>query len=136
MGQECAVNNIRAATLPPSAAISQLLKPLRSRDSGVRFRNALMHDGTSPTLRDAVLRHSGEAGDVNRRFQRPKFSIEESVIERGTPDLRVKGEAVYWLRYQTPSQLVVKRGPTEPKTPGCGDLPHSRFRCWLAGRWV
>jgi len=61
---------------------------------GVRFRNRLMHDGTSPTLRDAVLRHSGEAGEVNRAFSDvserqgpsriPEFSIKESVTERGT----------------------------------------------------
>jgi CxxC motif-containing protein (DUF1111 family) len=48
---------------------------------GVRFRNRLMHDGTSPTLRDAVLRHSGEAGDVNRRFQRLSQSDQEAILE-------------------------------------------------------
>ena len=48
---------------------------------GVRFRNRLMHDGTSSTLRDAVLRHSGEAGDVNHRFQRLSQSDQEAVLE-------------------------------------------------------
>ncbi|MBZ5653251.1 MAG: hypothetical protein LAO18_22525 [Acidobacteriia bacterium] len=48
---------------------------------GVRFRNRLMHDGTSSTLRDAVLRHSGEAGDVNHRFQRLSQSDQEAILE-------------------------------------------------------
>jgi CxxC motif-containing protein (DUF1111 family) len=48
---------------------------------GVRFRNRLMHDGTSPTLRDAVLRHSGEAGEVNRRFQRLSQNDQEAIVE-------------------------------------------------------
>jgi CxxC motif-containing protein (DUF1111 family) len=48
---------------------------------GVRFRNRLMHDGSSSTLRDAVLRHSGEAGDVNHRFQRLSQSDQEAILE-------------------------------------------------------
>ena len=48
---------------------------------GVRFRNRLMHDGTSSTLRDAVLRHGGEAGDVNHRFQRLSQSDQEAILE-------------------------------------------------------
>jgi CxxC motif-containing protein (DUF1111 family) len=48
---------------------------------GVRFRNRLMHDGTSSTLRDAVLRHSGEAGDVSHRFQRLSQSDQEAILE-------------------------------------------------------
>jgi CxxC motif-containing protein (DUF1111 family) len=47
---------------------------------GVRFRNRLMHDGTSSTLRDAVLRHSGEASDANRRFERLSQSDQEAVL--------------------------------------------------------
>jgi CxxC motif-containing protein (DUF1111 family) len=48
---------------------------------GVRFRNRLMHDGISMTLRDAVLRHRGEAGEVNRRFQRLSQSDQEAILE-------------------------------------------------------
>ncbi len=35
---------------------------------GVRIRSRLMHDGVSPTLRDAILRHRGEASLERRRF--------------------------------------------------------------------
>jgi len=35
---------------------------------GVRMRSRLMHDGQSVTLRDAILRHAGEANDARRRF--------------------------------------------------------------------
>src|SRR5258706_6033788 len=35
---------------------------------GVRMRSRLMHDGQSLTLRDAILRHAGEANDARRRF--------------------------------------------------------------------
>jgi CxxC motif-containing protein (DUF1111 family) len=36
---------------------------------GVRTRARLMHDGSSLTLADAILRHGGEASDARRRFQ-------------------------------------------------------------------
>lgn len=36
---------------------------------GVRLRPRLMHDGESLTLRDAILRHAGEASDARRRFR-------------------------------------------------------------------
>ena len=48
---------------------------------GIRFRNRLMHDGTSVTLRDAVLRHSGEAGESIRHFQRLSHSDQENIIQ-------------------------------------------------------
>ena len=35
---------------------------------GLRLRSRLMHDGESPTLRDAIERHRGEASDARRRF--------------------------------------------------------------------
>jgi len=35
---------------------------------GLRTRSRLMHDGESPTLRDAIKRHRGEANDARRRF--------------------------------------------------------------------
>ena len=37
---------------------------------GVRLRPRLMHDGASLTLRDAILRHRGEAQDESKRFDR------------------------------------------------------------------
>jgi CxxC motif-containing protein (DUF1111 family) len=47
---------------------------------GVRFRNRLMHDGASVTLRDAILRHRGEASDAKRHFrQLPQFDREAIV---------------------------------------------------------
>ncbi len=36
---------------------------------GVRTRTRLMHDGESLTLRDAILRHGGEAEDARSRFR-------------------------------------------------------------------
>ncbi len=36
---------------------------------GVRTRTRLMHDGASLTLRDAIVRHGGEATDVIRNFR-------------------------------------------------------------------
>jgi len=36
---------------------------------GVRTRTRLMHDGVSLTLRDAILRHGGEAADVIQNFR-------------------------------------------------------------------
>jgi len=35
---------------------------------GVRLRSRLMHDGASVTLRDAIVRHRGEARGVSNRF--------------------------------------------------------------------
>jgi CxxC motif-containing protein (DUF1111 family) len=37
---------------------------------GVRFRARLMHDGASVTLRDAILRHAGEADQATRTFRK------------------------------------------------------------------
>jgi len=48
---------------------------------GVRFRNRLMHDGASTTLRDAVVRHSGEALEVSRHFQRLSRSDQEALLD-------------------------------------------------------
>jgi CxxC motif-containing protein (DUF1111 family) len=48
---------------------------------GVRFRPRLMHDGASTTLRDAVLRHAGEASQMVRGFRRLSRDDQESVIE-------------------------------------------------------
>src|SRR6516225_1717610 len=37
---------------------------------GVRLRTRLMHDGATVTLRDAILRHGGEADQTKRGFQK------------------------------------------------------------------
>jgi len=47
---------------------------------GIRFRNRLMHDGASGTLRAAILRHGDEAGDVTRRFQRLSRNDQEAIL--------------------------------------------------------
>ena len=48
---------------------------------GVRMHPQLMHDGQSVTLRDAILRHLGEAAQVTRRFKRLKRNDQEALIE-------------------------------------------------------
>jgi len=48
---------------------------------GVRLRPQLMHDGQSVTLRDAILRHLGEATQVTRRFKRLKVNDQKALIE-------------------------------------------------------
>jgi len=48
---------------------------------GVRLRPRLMHDGASLTLRDAILRHRGEASDVIRRFSKLTRREQAAIIE-------------------------------------------------------
>jgi CxxC motif-containing protein (DUF1111 family) len=48
---------------------------------GVRLRPRLMHDGASLTLRDAILRHGGEASHVSQRFEKLKREDQEAIIE-------------------------------------------------------
>jgi CxxC motif-containing protein (DUF1111 family) len=48
---------------------------------GVHLRPQLMHDGQSVTLRDAILRHLGEAGQVTERFRKLKPNDQEALIE-------------------------------------------------------
>jgi CxxC motif-containing protein (DUF1111 family) len=48
---------------------------------GVRLHPQLMHDGKSVTLRDAILRHLGEAEEVTERFRRLKRTDQEAVIK-------------------------------------------------------
>ena len=36
---------------------------------GLRFRRPLLHDGTSPTIDDAMLKHGGEATSVVSRYR-------------------------------------------------------------------
>ncbi len=48
---------------------------------GVRLRPRLMHDGASLTLRDAIVRHRGEASDASNRFQKLTQSDQQAIIE-------------------------------------------------------
>ena len=48
---------------------------------GVRLRPRLMHDGASLTLRDAILRHQGEAAHISQRFEKLKAEDQEAIIE-------------------------------------------------------
>jgi CxxC motif-containing protein (DUF1111 family) len=41
----------------------------------------LMHDGASLTLRDAILRHRGEAGHVSQQFEKLSREDQEAIIE-------------------------------------------------------
>jgi CxxC motif-containing protein (DUF1111 family) len=48
---------------------------------GVRLRTRLMHDGTSLTFRDAILRHQGEAQHVTQKFEKLKPKDQEALID-------------------------------------------------------
>ena len=48
---------------------------------GVRLRPRLMHDGESLTLRDAIMRHRGEAVHVSQKFEKLKGEDQEAIIE-------------------------------------------------------
>ncbi len=48
---------------------------------GVRLRPRLMHDGASLTLREAILRHRGEASDVTRHFRKLPRNDQEAILE-------------------------------------------------------
>jgi CxxC motif-containing protein (DUF1111 family) len=48
---------------------------------GVRMQPMLMHDGTSLTFRDAILRHRGEASNVTERFENLSEADQSAIIE-------------------------------------------------------
>jgi len=48
---------------------------------GVRLRPRLMHDGESLTLRDAIMRHRGEASHERDRFEDLKKEDQEAILE-------------------------------------------------------
>jgi CxxC motif-containing protein (DUF1111 family) len=48
---------------------------------GVRLRPRLMHDQASLTLRDAIVRHGGEASGVAQRFRTLPRREQEAIIE-------------------------------------------------------
>ncbi len=47
---------------------------------GVRMRSRLMHDGATLTLRDAILRHGGEARDARTRFSWMSTEDQEALL--------------------------------------------------------
>jgi len=47
---------------------------------GVRTRSRLMHDGVSLTLRDAILRHRGEADESRKRFSCLRGEEQEALL--------------------------------------------------------
>jgi CxxC motif-containing protein (DUF1111 family) len=48
---------------------------------GVRLRTRLMHDGASVTLRDAILRHAGEASQSVRDFHKLAARDQDALLE-------------------------------------------------------
>ncbi len=48
---------------------------------GVRLRTRLMHDGLSVTLRDAILRHAGEADPATRGFRKLPAKDQQAILE-------------------------------------------------------
>jgi CxxC motif-containing protein (DUF1111 family) len=48
---------------------------------GVRLRTRLMHDGVTVTLRDAILRHAGEADQSVRNFKRLPASDQNAILD-------------------------------------------------------
>jgi CxxC motif-containing protein (DUF1111 family) len=48
---------------------------------GVRLRSRLMHDGITVTLRDAILRHGGEADQATHGFRRLSSKDQEAMVE-------------------------------------------------------
>jgi CxxC motif-containing protein (DUF1111 family) len=48
---------------------------------GVRLRTRLMHDGATVTLRDAILRHAGEAEHVTHQFRKLPANDADAVLE-------------------------------------------------------
>jgi CxxC motif-containing protein (DUF1111 family) len=48
---------------------------------GVRTKPLLMHDGTSMTFRDAILRHRGEASSVTGHFENLSKRDQDAIIE-------------------------------------------------------
>ena len=45
------------------------------------MRSRLMHDANSVTLRDAVMRHAGEAKDVQHKFEKLSKADQDAVFQ-------------------------------------------------------
>jgi CxxC motif-containing protein (DUF1111 family) len=48
---------------------------------GVRMQPLLMHDGTSMSFRDAILRHRGEASNVTAHFENLSKADQDAISE-------------------------------------------------------
>jgi CxxC motif-containing protein (DUF1111 family) len=48
---------------------------------GLRLRSRLMHDGASFTLREAILRHQGEAAHVTQQFAKLKPNEQQAIFD-------------------------------------------------------
>jgi CxxC motif-containing protein (DUF1111 family) len=48
---------------------------------GVRLRSRLMHDGTSLTFHDAIIRHQGEAAHVTQQFVKLKPKDQQALLD-------------------------------------------------------
>ena len=48
---------------------------------GLRFRTRLMHDGVTVSLRDAILRHGGEADQAARAFRKLPATDQNAILE-------------------------------------------------------
>ena len=48
---------------------------------GIRFRNRMMHDGQSITLRDAILRHRKEGREAAKHFKHLSAADQQAVLD-------------------------------------------------------
>jgi CxxC motif-containing protein (DUF1111 family) len=76
----------RASHQMPKACSPENFQKTRNRVRtaplwGARLRTRLMHDGTSLTFVDAILRHRGEADQTARVFRRLGRTDQESILE-------------------------------------------------------
>jgi len=76
----------RAARQMPKECSSENFQKTQNRIRtaplwGLRLRSRLMHDGASVTLRDAVLRHGGEAGEATKDFRKLSARDQQAVLE-------------------------------------------------------
>jgi CxxC motif-containing protein (DUF1111 family) len=76
----------RASHQMPKACSPENFQKTRNRVRtaplwGARLRTRLMHDGTSLTFVDAILRHRGEADQAARVFRRLGRTDQESILE-------------------------------------------------------
>ena len=76
----------RASHQMPKACSPENFQKTRNRVRtaplwGARLRTRLMHDGTSLTFVDAILRHRGEADEAARVFRRLGRTDQESILE-------------------------------------------------------
>jgi CxxC motif-containing protein (DUF1111 family) len=76
----------RASRQMPKACSPEDFQKTRNRVRtaplwGVRLRTRLMHDGASVTLRDAILRHGGEAEQATHGFRKLAAKDQETILE-------------------------------------------------------